>query len=257
MIVDTAADHCHRRRDRQILEFNAAAVRLFGYPVADAIGRNVRILMSPSKHDTFIAKYLRTGEASIIGAGRESSADGSTFPIHLSISHLRWRPSVYGDQRHHSEGGRRTRSGEVSKCCADCSTAARPGSHFSMELNEAWRRFNLGRRLRKHLRRGEIDRGRPEVAPEWNRSFVLRAPVAGSESMVPVGGAAGFRRTGRRGDGDAHRHHRHGPTESEPRQVGIPEHEPRALNAILGFGQLLQFNPEEISETQHESSPTS
>ena len=69
-------------------------MRLFGYLVADAIGRNVRILMSPSNagwHDTFIAKYLRTGEASIIGAGRELEAkrrDGSTFPIHLSISHL-------------------------------------------------------------------------------------------------------------------------------------------------------------------------
>ena len=95
MIVDTAADGIVTADETgKILEFNAAAVRLFGYPVADAIGRNVRILMSPSDagwHDTFIAKYLRTGKASIIGAGRELEAkrrDGSTFPIHLTTSHL-------------------------------------------------------------------------------------------------------------------------------------------------------------------------
>ena len=95
MIIDTAADGIVTAYETgKILEFNAAAVRLFGYPVADAIGRNVRILMGPSNagwHDTFIAKYLRTGKATIIGAGRELEArrrDGSTFPIHLTISHL-------------------------------------------------------------------------------------------------------------------------------------------------------------------------
>jgi two-component system sensor kinase FixL len=71
--------------------FNAAAERLFGYRADEVIGRNVSILCAPphrDHHDEYIERYLRTGEARVIGIGREvlgQRKDGSVFPIDLSI----------------------------------------------------------------------------------------------------------------------------------------------------------------------------
>lgn len=77
-----------------VLLYNAACERLFGYGSHDVLGRNVSMLMpSPDRenHDTYIADYLRTGEAKIIGIGRDVTGrrkDGSTFPMRLSVGEL-------------------------------------------------------------------------------------------------------------------------------------------------------------------------
>ena len=74
-----------------ILSFSAAAERLFGYAESEITGSNVSILMpSPDReqHDSYIARYLSTGERRIIGVGRivvAARRDGSTFPMELSI----------------------------------------------------------------------------------------------------------------------------------------------------------------------------
>lgn len=71
---------------------NPATEKLFGYAPAELLGRNVSMLMpSPDRerHNEYLKRYLETGEARIIGIGRDISAlrkDGSTFPARLSVS---------------------------------------------------------------------------------------------------------------------------------------------------------------------------
>lgn len=77
-----------------IEDFNRSAEAMFGYGREAVIGKNVSMLMPEpyrSGHDRFMANYLTTGERKIIGIGREvegQKADGSVFPIHLSVSEV-------------------------------------------------------------------------------------------------------------------------------------------------------------------------
>ena len=100
-VLDTAVDAILTIDDQGTIESaNPATGRLFGYAVQDLIGRNVSVLMTASdrsKHDAHIRRYLKTGEARVVGIGREVMAlrcDGSTFPAELAVSEVR-----YGDQR--------------------------------------------------------------------------------------------------------------------------------------------------------------
>ncbi|MBU6376926.1 MAG: PAS domain S-box protein [Gammaproteobacteria bacterium] len=77
-----------------IESFNRAGERLFGYAAGELLGRNVSILMTGrdrDAHDQYMARYLNTGVAHIIGIGREVDArrkDGSTFPVFLSVGRV-------------------------------------------------------------------------------------------------------------------------------------------------------------------------
>jgi len=82
--------------ERGLVELiNPAAEKIFGYPAAEVVGRNIRMLMPQPfrrEHDSYIANYLRTGEAKVIGIGRETIGqrkDGTLFPMDLSISDVR------------------------------------------------------------------------------------------------------------------------------------------------------------------------
>jgi two-component system sensor kinase FixL len=81
--------------ERGIMQsFSAAAVRLFGWTAEEAIGRNVSMLMpNPYRdaHDSYLQRYLTTGERRIIGIGRVvvgERKDGSTFPMELAVGEM-------------------------------------------------------------------------------------------------------------------------------------------------------------------------
>lgn len=85
-----------------ILLFNPAALKLFGYTSDEVIGENVRKLCAPAiavEHDQYLERYLRTGEAKIIGkASREVKAqkkDGTMLPILLSVSETKGHHHVF------------------------------------------------------------------------------------------------------------------------------------------------------------------
>ena len=75
----------------RVLLYNDACARLFGYEADEVIGQNVNMLMPEpyrEQHDGYLDRYVATGEARIIGIGREVVGlreDGSTFPMYLSV----------------------------------------------------------------------------------------------------------------------------------------------------------------------------
>ena len=81
--------------------FSPAAERLFGWTAAEALGRNVSMLMpSPHReaHDGYLERYYRTGERRIIGVGRVvvgERRDGSTFPMELAVGEMRGKSGRY------------------------------------------------------------------------------------------------------------------------------------------------------------------
>src|SRR5206468_5450138 len=75
----------------RIVEFNRAAEEMFGYERADITGRTVADTIVPDSvreaHHRGLARYLVTGEASVIGKRVEMvgrRADASEFPVELS-----------------------------------------------------------------------------------------------------------------------------------------------------------------------------
>ncbi|MFW5451772.1 MAG: response regulator [Methylophagaceae bacterium] len=77
-----------------IESFNSAAEGLFSYSEQEVLGNNVKMLMPAawaSKHDGYLLAYLQTGDAQIIGSGREVIGlrkDGTEFHMHLSVAEM-------------------------------------------------------------------------------------------------------------------------------------------------------------------------
>jgi PAS domain S-box-containing protein len=74
-ILDGVVDGIVTINDKgNIISFNRAAERIFGYLESELIGENVKLLMpNPyrEEHDHYIQNYLSTGLGKIIGVGRE------------------------------------------------------------------------------------------------------------------------------------------------------------------------------------------
>ena len=78
-----------------IQSFSSAAEGLFGYPADEVLGKNIRMMMpSPYRenHDSYLRRYMNTGEKRIIGIGRVvvgERKDGSTFPMELAVGEMK------------------------------------------------------------------------------------------------------------------------------------------------------------------------
>lgn len=95
-ILDTVPDATIvSDQEGNILSFNTAAVRQFGYSEGEAIGQNLRMLMPQpyrQEHDGYMSRYMTTGERRIIGIDRVvvgQRKDGSTFPMKLTVGETR------------------------------------------------------------------------------------------------------------------------------------------------------------------------
>jgi two-component system, LuxR family, sensor kinase FixL len=94
-ILDAAVDGIITIDPRGIIiSANPATEQLFGYRLSELLGRNISMLMPESygkEHDGYLARYLATGEARIIGVGRELTIqrkDGLVVPIELAVSEV-------------------------------------------------------------------------------------------------------------------------------------------------------------------------
>lgn len=92
-VVDGVLDGVIRiDRVGRICQFNRAAERIFGWLESEVLGKNVSLLMpSPhrERHDDYIASYVATGQAKIIGFGRQVSGlrrNGEIFPMQLGVA---------------------------------------------------------------------------------------------------------------------------------------------------------------------------
>ncbi|MBA3597023.1 MAG: PAS domain S-box protein [Methylibium sp.] len=81
--------------DDRILEFNPAAEKMFGYPRAEVLGREMAEMLIPPRlrkgHRDGMARHSATGETSVLGRRAEFEAlrrDGSEFPVELTVTRL-------------------------------------------------------------------------------------------------------------------------------------------------------------------------
>jgi len=94
-ILDTVPDAMIIIDERGLIQsFSATAEALFGYKADEIAGKNVRVLMpSPHReqHDSYLGRYLATGERRIIGIGRVvvgQRKDDTTFPMELAVGEV-------------------------------------------------------------------------------------------------------------------------------------------------------------------------
>jgi len=97
-IINTAADAIIVIDELGAIQtINPAGERMLGYAMSELAGKNVSVIMPEpyrSAHDRYISAYLETGNAKIIGRGRELEhrrKDGSIFIAELAVTE--WRAS--------------------------------------------------------------------------------------------------------------------------------------------------------------------
>lgn len=97
LIIETAPDAIITADDKgRILSFSPAAERIFGHTESEVVGKNLTVLMPEpyrTEHDSYMERYLETGEKKIIGSGREVRAmrkSGEIFVAELAVGELKF-----------------------------------------------------------------------------------------------------------------------------------------------------------------------
>jgi PAS domain S-box-containing protein len=92
-VTETASDAVISADGRgDIIYFNPAAQRIFGYSVEEAVNQPLILLMPERFHEAHqrgLRRFLKTGEAHVIGKTVELAGkrkDGTEFPLELSLS---------------------------------------------------------------------------------------------------------------------------------------------------------------------------
>ena len=115
---------------------NPAVQRILGYTEGELIGRNVSVLMpepDAGRHDDYLARYRDTGEARVIGIGREVMGrhkDGHLIPLELGVSeyHVRGERLFIGTLRDIRE--RRKLIDDLTQARADAEQGSRAKTAF-------------------------------------------------------------------------------------------------------------------------------
>lgn len=82
--------------DATIISCNSSTERLFGWTLAEMVGRNVKMLMPQpyqDEHDEHVRNYVQGGPPQIIGFRKELVGlrkNGSVFPIELAVTEARF-----------------------------------------------------------------------------------------------------------------------------------------------------------------------
>ena len=211
-VVETAPDAIITIDEgRRIESVNPATERLFGYTAEELVGENVSILMGEpdrSRHDSYVARYLDTGEERVIGRGREVEGrrqDGSTFPAHLSVSEMRVAGrrmftgiiSDLSEQRRAEEALRATaleqavaaEQGALSRVATAVATGGTPQALFARVAEEVARLLGV--------EAGIVARFEPDEVAGTVGWWGARLSEAGvSFPLDGCGALAGVRRTG-------------------------------------------------------------
>ncbi len=92
-IIDTVKDGIFTINDQGLVQSaNPAVEKIFGYYLGEIEGKNISLLMPEpyrSKHDSYIKRYIETGERKILGETVEFLGlhkSGRTFPVELTIN---------------------------------------------------------------------------------------------------------------------------------------------------------------------------
>jgi PAS domain S-box-containing protein len=103
LVLNSIADAIITINESGIIQsFSKQAESMFGYSESEAINRNINIIMPEpyrSEHDSYLLNYINTGDAHIIGTGRDMPAqnkNGHVFTIRLIINEI---PSSDGNTR--------------------------------------------------------------------------------------------------------------------------------------------------------------
>ena len=102
-IINASPDPVFQINERGIIQLvNYAACKVFGFHRRDLLGKNISIIVGKEHakhHDKYLARYLKTGEARVIGKQRELRArrrDGSEFTVELFLKEVE---TSSGDER--------------------------------------------------------------------------------------------------------------------------------------------------------------